>query len=197
MEDGRPVRIRAIVGLGNPGEKYDRTRHNLGFEVVNLLKGESEFVPGDGKYLYCTTSVSSFEIALLKPTTYMNRSGFAVRRYAEFESLLPAEILVIADDFNLPLGRIRLRKSGSDGGHNGLASLIDHLGTEDFPRVRLGIGPVPEGIFAEDFVLERFSDKEIGAAEEMTERAARAVRAWLLEGYQKAAAVYNQAVEDN
>lgn len=197
MEDSRPVRIRAIVGLGNPGEKYDRTRHNLGFEVVNLLKGESEFVPGDGKYLYCATSVSSFEIALLKPTTYMNRSGIAIRRYAESESLLPAEILVIADDFNLPLGRIRLRKGGSDGGHNGLASLIDHLGTENFPRIRLGIGPVPEGIFAEDFVLERFPDKETGVAEEMTERAARAVRAWLLEGYQKAAAVYNQAVEEN
>ena len=127
----------------------------------------------------------------------MNRSGIAVRRYAESESLLPEEILVIADDFNLPLGRIRLRKSGSDGGHNGLASLIDHLGTEDFPRLRLGIGPVPEGIFAEDFVLERFPEKEIKAAEEMTERAAQAVRTWLLEGYQKAAAVYNQAVEDN
>lgn len=197
MEDGRPVRIRAIVGLGNPGKKYDRTRHNLGFEVVNLLKGESEFVPGAGSYHYCVTSISDLKIVLLKPTTYMNRSGVTVKSFAESESLLPEEILVVADDFNLPLGRIRLRRSGSDGGHNGLSSVIYHLGTEHFPRLRLGVGPVPEEIAAEDFVLERFPRKEFNAADEMVERAAKAVRAWLLDGYQKAAAVYNQAVEDN
>ncbi len=197
MEDGRPVRIRAIVGLGNTGEKYNRTRHNLGFEIVNLLKGESEFVPGRGSYRICETSISSLRIALLKPTTYVNRSGKAVKSYAESESLFPEEILVIADDFNLPLGRIRLRQSGSDGGHNGLASLIYHLGTEGFPRLRLGIGPVPEGIAAEDFVLERFTAKEIETAEAMVERAIRAVKSWLLEGYEKTAAIYNQAVEED
>jgi len=195
MEDGRPVRIRAIVGLGNPGEKYDRTRHNLGFEVVDLLKGESEFVPGKGSCRICETSISSLKIALLKPTTYMNRSGKAVRSFAESESLLPEEILVIADDFNLPLGRIRLRQSGSDGGHNGLASLIYHLGTEDFPRLRLGIGPVPEGIAAEHFVLERVTAEEIETADTMVKRAAGAVKSWLLEGYEKTAAIYNQAVD--
>jgi PTH1 family peptidyl-tRNA hydrolase len=197
MEDGRPVRIRAIVGLGNPGEKYDRTRHNLGFEVVNLLKGESEFVPGKGSYEFCETSISSLRIVLLKPTTYMNRSGMAVRSFADLESVWPEEILVIADDFNLPLGRIRLRKSGSDGGHNGLASVIYHLQTEEFPRIRLGIGPVPGKIAAEDFVLERFIAKESEISDEMVKRAARAAESWLLEGYEKAAAVYNQAVEDN
>jgi PTH1 family peptidyl-tRNA hydrolase len=96
MEDGRPVRIRAIVGLGNTGEKYDRTRHNLGFEVVNLLKGESEFVPGSGNYDCCIASISSLKIVLLKPTTYMNRSGRAVKSFAESELLLPEEILIIA-----------------------------------------------------------------------------------------------------
>jgi PTH1 family peptidyl-tRNA hydrolase len=197
MEDGRPVRIRAIVGLGNTGEKYDRTRHNLGFEVVNLLKGESEFVPGSGNYDCCIASISSLKIVLLKPTTYMNRSGRAVKSFAESELLLPEEILIIADDFNLPLGRIRLRRSGSDGGHNGLASLIYHLGTEEFPRLRLGVGPVPEGVAAEDFVLRKFPKREINAADEMVERASRAAQAWLLKGYQKAAAVFNQAVEDN
>ncbi|UCE68083.1 MAG: aminoacyl-tRNA hydrolase [Candidatus Zixiibacteriota bacterium] len=197
MEDGRPVRIRAIVGLGNTGEKYYRTRHNLGFEVVNLLKGESEFVPGRGDYGICETSISSVKIALLKPTTYMNRSGKAVRSFLEFESLLPREVLVVADDFNLPLGRIRLRQSGSDGGHNGLASVIYHLGTEEFPRIRLGIGPVPEGIVADDFVLEYFEGSEIEIAEAMLKRAVQAVKSWLLEGYEKAAAIYNQAVEEN
>lgn len=162
-----------------------------------MLKGESEFIPGKGRYHYCAASISSLKIVLLKPTTYMNRSGIAVGSFVESESLLPEEILVIADDFNLPLGRIRLRKSGSDGGHNGLASLIYHLGTEDFPRLRMGVGPVPEGIAAEDFVLERFPEDEIDKAVEMVERAARAVKAWLSEGFQKAAAVYNQAVDDN
>jgi PTH1 family peptidyl-tRNA hydrolase len=197
MKDGRPVRIRAIAGLGNPGKKHDRTRHNLGFEVVNLLKGRSEFAPGKGKYQICETSISSLKIALLKPTTYMNRSGIAVKSFAEFESLPPEEILVIADDFNLPLGRIRLRRSGSDGGHNGLASVIYHLGTENFPRLRLGVGPVPDGIVTEDFVLETFTAKEIDSANEMVERAVQAVKSWLSEGYERTAAIYNQAVEQN
>jgi PTH1 family peptidyl-tRNA hydrolase len=197
MEDGRPVRIRAIVGLGNPGKKYDRTRHNLGFEVVNLLRGESKFIPGSGDYDYCIASISSLKIVLLKPTTYMNRSGIAVRSFAESESLLPEEILIVADEFNLPLGRIRLRRNGSDGGHNGLSSVIYHLGTQDFPRLRLGVGPVPEGIAAEDFVLERFLEREIDTTVEMIEREVEAVKTWLSEGYQKAAAVFNQAVEDN
>lgn len=197
MEDGRPARIRVIVGLGNKGEKYDRTRHNLGFEVVNLLKGESEFAPGMGSYVICEASIASLKIALLKPTTYMNRSGIAVKSFAEYGSFLPGEILVIADDYNLPLGRIRLRRGGSDGGHNGLASVIYHLGTEEFPRIRLGVGPVPEGIDAEDFVLERFAVNEIETVEAMTMRAARAVKTWLLEGFERAAAIFNRAVDEN
>ncbi len=197
MEDGRPARIRVIVGLGNKGEKYDRTRHNLGFEVVNLLKGESEFAPGMGSYDICEASISSLKIALLKPTTYMNRSGKAVKSFAESGSLSPEEILVVADDYNLPLGRIRLRQGGSDGGHKGLASVIYHLGTEEFPRIRLGVGPVPEGIAAEDFVLERFAANEIETVDAMTERAALAAKMWLLEGYEKAASIFNRAVDEN
>ncbi len=197
MEDGRPARIRVIVGLGNKGRKYDRTRHNLGFEVVNLLKGESEFAPGTGSYDICVASISSLKIALLKPTTYMNRSGKAIKSFAESGSLSPEEILVVADDYNLPLGRIRLRQSGSDGGHKGLASVIYHLGTEEFPRIRLGVGPVPEGIAAEDFVLERFAADEIETADAMTKRAVLAVKTWLLEGYEKAASIFNRAVDEN
>jgi PTH1 family peptidyl-tRNA hydrolase len=197
MEDGRPVRIRAIVGLGNPGEKYDRTRHNLGFEVVELLKGNSEFVPSGRNYEICETSISTLSIVLLKPTTYMNRSGIAVRNLAENRELAPEEILVIADDFNLPFGRIRIRRNGSDGGHNGLASIIYHLGSEEFPRLRLGIGPVPDGTPAEDFVLQPFSKEESILVPEMTSRAALAAKSWVAEGYEKTAAVYNQAVEEN
>ncbi len=197
MEDGLPPRIRAIVGLGNPGGEYDRTRHNLGCEVVDLLKGESKFIPGNGSYHYCETSISSLKIALLKPTTYMNRSGIAVKSFVESEDLQVEQILVVADDFNLPLGRIRVRRGGSDGGHNGLASVIYHLDSDGFPRIRLGIGPVPENADTEDFVLEKFTRKEEPKAKEMIERAALAVKSLLAEGYDKTAALFNQAVEND
>ena len=197
MEGDLLPRIRVIAGLGNPGRDFDRTRHNLGFEVVDFLKGNAEFATGKGNYYRCDIVISSVKVVLLKPTTYMNRSGIALREVVEAEGLSSQEVLVIADDFNLPLGKIRLRRSGSDGGHNGLASVIYHLGTEDFPRIRLGIGPVPESMPSEEFVLERFADDEIPAAAKSVERAAEAVAAWLTEGYEKAASVYNRAPVDN
>jgi len=198
MEDElRPRRIRAIVGLGNPGREFEATRHNLGFEVVDLLRGDADFVAGNGKYFRCDTEIASLSVVLLKPTTYMNRSGIAVERLAGEMELAPEEILVIADDFNLPLGRIRLRKSGSDGGHNGLASIIYHLGSDQFPRIRMGIGPVPENIPAEEFVLERFADSEHEAAQVMIKRTADAIVMWLSDGYEKSAAEYNQAPQEN
>lgn len=123
----------------------------------------------------------------------MNRSGIAVERIAEDMGLVSREILVIADDFNLTLGRLRLRQSGSDGGHNGLASIVYHLGTEDFPRIRMGIGPVPEKIPAEEFVLEPFGKSDTEIVESMIARAAGAIVMWMSEGFEKAASVYNQA----
>jgi PTH1 family peptidyl-tRNA hydrolase len=196
MEGDIRPRIRVVAGLGNPGLDLKRTRHNLGFEVVDLLKGNLEFVAGGGDYFRCDTVVSSVKIVLLKPTTYMNRSGIAIRQIVEAESLSPEEILIVTDDFNLPLGRIRLRMSGSDGGHNGLASIIYHLGTEEFPRIRLGIGPVPEGVPAEEFVLERFKQSEVAPAEKMVERAAKAGSTWLEEGFEKSASIFNLAPGD-
>jgi PTH1 family peptidyl-tRNA hydrolase len=125
----------------------------------------------------------------------MNRSGLAVARFAEENALSPPEILVVTDDFYLSLGRLRLRASGSDGGHKGLASIIYHLGSEDLPRLRLGIGPVPEGMAAEDFVLMRFSDDETPVGAEMVSRAAEAVVAWLEHGFEIAAGRYNRPAE--
>lgn len=191
MEETLQPRIKAIIGLGNPGKRYENTRHNLGFEVVDLLKGISEFIAGKGNYFCCQTEVSNSKVVLLKPTTYMNLSGLAVREFAESEGMRPNEMLVISDDFNLPLGRIRLRESGSDGGHNGLASIIYHLNSDNFPRIRMGIGPISEGILAERFVLERFRDEELPAAREMIERAAEAAGVWLVDGYEKTAARFN------
>ena len=206
MERELRPRVKAIVGLGNPGRDLERTRHNLGFEVVDFLKGKSEFTAGSGKFFRCDTEISSpslpdrgaaLNVVLLKPTTYMNRSGIAVERIVEEMGLEPREILVIADDFNLPLGRLRLRQSGSDGGHNGLASIVYHLGTEDFPRIRMGIGPIPEKVPAEEFVLERFTVSETEIVEGMIARAAGAVTTWMSEGFEQAASVYNQAPLEN
>ncbi len=154
MEDNLQPRIKAVIGLGNPGQRYEGTRHNLGFEVVGRLAGEAGFSAGKGNYFLGRKIIDSLEIVLLKPTTYMNRSGLAVLELVESFGLTPPEMLVVADDFNLPLGRIRLRKGGTDGGHRGLASIIYHLGSDDFPRIRMGIGPAPEGMAAEEFVLE-------------------------------------------
>ena len=197
MEEMLQPRIRAIIGLGNPGKRYEHTRHNLGFEVVDLLKGKSEFVAGKGSYFCCETEVSNSKVVLLKPTTYMNLSGVAVLEFADSEGVRPDEMLVICDDFNLPLGRIRLRESGSDGGHNGLASIVYHLNADNFPRIRMGIGPLPESEPTVDFVLERFKDEELATVREMIERAAEAAGMWLVDGYEKTAARFNRAIIEN
>jgi PTH1 family peptidyl-tRNA hydrolase len=194
MEDTLQPRIRAIIGLGNPGRDYRGTRHNLGFDVVDFLAAESGFTAGMGSYYSCEKEFSSVNIVLLKPTTFMNRSGLAVAAFAELYGYKPDEMLVICDDFNLPLGQIRLRKEGSDGGHNGLASVIYQLGSDTFPRIRMGIGPVPDGIAAEDFVLEPFTTDELPRAEEMIKATAQAAMTWIDNGYEVAAARFNRAV---
>lgn len=136
--------LRLIVGLGNPGEKYAHTRHNVGFDVLEALarrwqiplsghrKFQGEF--GEGR------AIAGHKISLLKPTTYMNRSGQAVRSVLDWYKLPAESVLVIYDDMALPLGKLRLRHSGSAGGHNGMKSIIAHLGTQSFPRLRVGIG---------------------------------------------------------
>jgi peptidyl-tRNA hydrolase, PTH1 family len=197
MEDSLRPRIAAIIGLGNPGRDYAQTRHNLGFEVVERLAGNTPFTAGQGSYYICRADIASCEIALLKPTTYMNRSGLAVASFAESLGLTPSQILVIADDFNLPFGQIRLRQNGTDGGHKGLASIIYYLASSDFPRIRLGVGPVPEDNPAVDFVLDRFTNSERPTADEMIVKAAEAAVTWLKEGFDIAAAQYNRAIEEN
>jgi PTH1 family peptidyl-tRNA hydrolase len=197
MEETLQPRIGAVIGLGNPGKIYDKTRHNLGFEVVDRLAGTAQFIEGKGSYFFCEIAVDSGAIVLLKPTTYMNRSGLAVAHLAETRGLTPPQILVVADDFNLPLGRIRLRQAGSDGGHKGLASIIYQFGSDDFPRIRLGIGPVPDDQAGEEFVLEKFSEQERPVAGEMIARAAQAALMWVNEGFDMAAAQFNRAIDDN
>lgn len=179
--------MRLIVGLGNPGKEYLHTRHNLGFRVIDSLSnkwgirltrhkclsliGEKKLssVCGVNKSLTLQT------IVLAKPLTFVNRSGEAVKSLSQWLKIKKEEILVICDDFNLQKGKLRLRKSGSSGGHKGLESIIESLGSTEFSRLRLGIGK-PEGDFdPAEYVLEKFSAEEESLVEEMIERACQAV----------------------
>lgn len=185
--------MKLIVGLGNPGKKYDETRHNVGFHVLDRLAAKY----GDGatrekfEGRVMEAAIAGERALLLWPQTFMNRSGSSVGPAMEFYKLELDDLLVVCDDFNLPLGRLRFRREGSAGGQNGLADVIRRLGTEGFARLRLGIGPVPEQWDAADFVLSRFHKDERDAANEEISRAAEAVECWVAEGVEVGMNRYN------
>lgn len=183
-----------VVGLGNPGRSYQKTRHNLGFRVVDLLaeKHKKKLKGGKGEYLYCQLEVEGRKVYLLKPLTFMNNSGQAVLDSLGFFSLTPPELFVICDDVNLPLGKLRIREKGSDGGHKGLGSIIYHLGSEDFPRLRLGIGPPPEDKELEDFVLEKFKKDERLTVEQLIQKGVLAVESSVVLGLKESMNRFNQ-----
>ena len=144
IDNPSPALPQVVVGLGNPGTKYDRTRHNVGFEIVDTLaQGWPASMVDNGRFKGAVGDVRSPQgdrLIFLKPSTYMNRSGQAVRAVVDWYKLDPAAVLVVYDDMDLPVGRLRFRQSGSAGGHNGMKSIISHLGTQNFPRLRVGIG---------------------------------------------------------
>lgn len=171
-----------VVGLGNVGAEYIGTRHNLGFEVVGRVAQalKARRLPSRPSFEAAETSLTDSEgvssrLILAVPTTYMNRSGLAVLELLEELALTPREMLVVVDDVDLPLGALRIRPSGSDGGHNGLYSIIEQLQTEDFPRLRLGIGRPPVDQDTADYVLSRFRPEEANEVERMVAFAAEAV----------------------
>jgi peptidyl-tRNA hydrolase, PTH1 family len=163
---GTPPEIPDVLffGLGNPGGRYALTRHNTGYRVADALteqlanRKDGRF--GDSAYIQGTLFESRKKVLVVKPQTFMNRSGDTVGSYITCCHPRPQDILVIVDDYNLPLGRLRARLGGSDGGHNGLKSIIDRLGRQDFPRLRVGIGPLPQGVSSIDFVLGPFTGAE-------------------------------------
>ena len=163
----RPLSL--IVGLGNPGRQYAKTRHNLGWQVLDRLaeKLKIGFKAGKGEYYAALLEEGDREIVFLKPITYMNGSGIAVKEALAFFGKTPAELLVVLDDMALPLGKLRLRSKGSSGGHNGLESIIYQLQTEDFARLRLGIGTPEAKEAAVGHVLGEFSADDKKTAEEM------------------------------
>lgn len=184
--------MKLVVGLGNPGRRYEGTRHNVGFEVVDRLADQlaadrrwSGRFEGDTLDLV----VGAQRVLFLKPLVYMNLSGRSVAAAVQFFQLSLDDVLVVCDDFQLPLGKLRFRSQGTAGGQNGLASVLEALGSTGISRLRLGIGPVPPEWSSTDFVLGRFTSAEKPLAVEMIGRAAQGVTDWISEGI---AAVMNR-----
>jgi peptidyl-tRNA hydrolase, PTH1 family len=185
--------LRVILGLGNPGSKYEATRHNVGFRVVEELARRRGVGLRGGE---CNSIVGEDgDLLLVMPQTYMNRSGYAARCLVERRQIEPFRVLVVFDEVNLPLGRLRLRPSGSPGGHRGMESVIENLRTKEIPRLRLGVGPAEDSVSGEDladYVLEPFQDSEREALAELITRAADACESWLAEGHQAAMNRFNR-----
>ena len=183
-----------IVGLGNPGKEYEKTRHNVGFRSVELLAGQLKTKIDRIKFKALTRMVNhqGKKILLVEPQTYMNLSGAAVSALATYYKVKPDHILVIFDDISLPVGRIRVRRDGSAGGHNGIKSIIQSLGTDQFPRVKVGVGAKPHPDYdLADWVLSKFSAQEEKALQPALENAAAAALLLLEQGVEKAASAYN------
>ncbi|MGG6239853.1 aminoacyl-tRNA hydrolase [Nodosilinea sp. AN01ver1] len=186
-----------IVGLGNPGDKYAGTRHNIGFEVVDRLS-KTWAIPLKQERRFQAEYGAGFgprrdKVYLLKPLTYMNRSGQSMRAALDWLKLSPAQVLVVYDDMDLPVGRLRLRLSGSAGGHNGMKSAIAHLGTQDFPRLRIGIGAsdrASDGAVI-SHVLGNFSKAERTTMDAVVDTALRALEKAIVDGVEKAMSLYN------
>ena len=203
--------MKMIVGLGNPGPQYARNRHNIGFQVVDVLAGRHAFSLSRSKYnaLYGLGTVtpslaldsdrlpnrgsSSQRVLMVRPLTFMNRSGNAVAQMANYFRVEPPDIFVIYDELDLPSGKLRLRPFGGSGGHNGMKSLIRQLGTDRFPRARVGIGRPHNQMNPADYVLQNFSADEDSVFEPLRQQIADAVETWLFHGIDLAMNRFNSA----
>ena len=182
------VDIRLVVGLGNIGTQYVHTRHNIGFDVADELarRYSAHFRPGKFKGEETTVHIDGRRVLLLKPHTFMNLSGESVVAAVRFYKIPIQHVLIICDDVHLPPGKLRLRAKGSDGGHNGLWSIIHRLGSQEFTRLRIGVGEPPPQMAMEDYVLGRFPSAERAIMQEAVERATEAVGSWITEGPEQA-----------
>lgn len=184
-----------VVGLGNPGAEYARHRHNLGFRVVDALARAHGLSFSRAKLARAYTAqgrIGGRSVLLVKPQTYVNRSGQAVGRLARWHKVPPAQILVVYDELDLPLGRLRLRPEGGSGGHNGMRSIIEVLGNQGFPRLRVGIDRPPGKMDPADYVLHPFSREEDEIVALAIDQAVAAVEAWLAEGIMVAMDRFNR-----
>ena len=191
--------MKLVVGLGNPGRRYHATRHNIGFAVADALARRlgTEFEHGRANALTARVGRGADAMLIVKPLTMMNLSGEAVGGLASFYKTDALDILVVADDVNLPLGRLRLRARGSAGGHNGFRSIIESLGTDAFPRLRVGVGRGDVTRDLADHVLATFDDDERDEVTNAMARAADAVETFLAEGIEAAMNLYNRAEDSS
>lgn len=167
-----------VAGLGNPGREYDMTRHNIGFEAIDYIADNKNVKVNKLKYkaLYGETKIGTEKVYLVKPQTYMNLSGESIREFCSFFKVPPENVIIINDDISLDTGKIRIRAKGSAGGHNGLKSIIYQLNSDNFPRIRIGVGaPKHEDYELADYVLGRFSKDEIPVLEDAIVKTAKAV----------------------
>ena len=183
-----------LVCLGNPGDQYENTRHNVGFQVADEIAARKDVPIQRLKFRALTNTVElgGAKVLLMKPVTYMNLSGEAAREAAAFYKVPPERVLAVSDDVALPPGRLRIRRGGSAGGHNGLKNLIQHLGTDQFPRVRVGVGEKPQPDYdMADWVLGRFSKEDRKAIDAAIDRALDAMECLFTQGIDKAMSRYN------
>ncbi len=180
-----------VIGLGNPGNKYDKTRHNVGFDIVDLCEGKYNFTINRTKFkgIYGETNIGGEKVIFLKPQTYMNLSGESVRGIMDFYKIPNENIIVIYDDVSLEVGRLRIKTKGSAGGHNGIKNIIAHLGTDSFPRIKVGVGEPTCSLV--DYVLGRFSKEEEVKLEKSFEAAADAVKVMIVDGPNEAMNKFN------
>lgn len=184
--------MKIIAGLGNPGLEYAKTRHNAGFMVLARLAERYNLT--STKHRFHSESldgrIAGEKVMLLSPLTYMNKSGLAINEALRFYKAEPADLIVVVDDIALPCGKIRLRASGSAGGHNGLSDIENRLATRDYPRLRIGIDP-PGRIPQIDYVLGRFTEQQLAELDPALDQACDAIECWLTEGIQKAMSLFN------
>jgi PTH1 family peptidyl-tRNA hydrolase len=188
-----------IVGLGNPGNEYTAHRHNIGFRVVDALAGAHGLTyerRKDARARVAEGELAGHPVLLAKPQTFMNLSGNAVARLSRTHEIPPERILVVYDDLDLPLGRLRLRSEGGSGGHKGMRSIIDALGSGSFPRLRVGIDRPPGKMDPADYVLQPFDKEQIPILDETVVRAVAAIECWLEEGIASAMDQFNQPVQE-
>jgi PTH1 family peptidyl-tRNA hydrolase len=183
-----------IIGLGNPTREYQATRHNIGFDVITKIADDYNISLDMKKHkAICGKGMIAGEkVILAQPQTYMNLSGESVRELVDFYKVTPEEIIVIYDDISLDVGQLRLRSKGSAGGHNGIKSIIQHLGTQEFPRIKVGVGDKPAGWDLADYVLSRFPEEEQPVIRESLKKSSEAVKAIITGGMEAAMNLYNR-----
>ena len=183
-----------IAGLGNPTKEYEKTRHNAGFDAIDVLAEKHGIQITERKHkAFCGTGfIGGERVLLAKPQTFMNASGESLREAADFYKIRPEQVIVIYDDISLRVGQLRIRTKGSAGGHNGIKSIIAHLGSQDFPRIKIGVGAKPDRMDLADYVLSRFSQTDRQMMDDAFQDAADAVEFMLADGADAAMNRYNR-----